>query len=177
MRGARGFTLIEVLVALAIAAIGLAAVLEVVSNSTRNAGYLRDKIFATWIGENRVTEQRLGTTLPSVDKTDGDLEFAGQKWKWVQTVTQTEVPGMRRIDVAVRFADAPEDSALATVTGFVGRAQIAAPQSGTSWDVDPSAAGPATPAGTPPGGVPTTTPAPASPAPFTPQTGAGTTSP
>ena len=107
MSGARvrGFTLIEVLVALAIAAIGLASVLAVVTNSARNAVYLRDKTFASWIAQNRITELRLGGTMPSVDKTNGDLEFAGQKWKWEQTVTQTEVPGMRRIDVAVRFSE------------------------------------------------------------------------
>lgn len=132
----RGFTLIEVLVALAIAAIGLASVLSVVTNSARNAVYLRDKTFASWIAQNKVTELRLGTTMPSVDKTNGDLEFAGQKWKWEQTVTQTDVPGLRRIDVAVRFADSPADSPIATVTGFVGRTQVAAPATGTSWELD-----------------------------------------
>jgi general secretion pathway protein I len=146
-RRARGFTLIEVLVALAIASIGLAAVLSVVTNATRNSVYLRDKTFASWIAQNKITELRLGTTLPSVDQTNGDLEFGGQKWKWEQTVTQTDVPGMRRIDVAVRFADAPAESPIATVTGFVGRTQIAAPPSGTSWELDLTV-GPATAPGT-----------------------------
>ena len=149
-RGARGFTLIEVLVALAIAAMGLASVLAVVTNSARNSVYLRDKTFASWIAANRITELRLGTTMPSVDKTSGDLEYAGQKWKWEQTVTQTEVPGMRRIDVAVLFADAPVESPLTTVSGFVGRTQLAASPSGTSWELDSAAAvpGPATNPGT-----------------------------
>jgi general secretion pathway protein I len=152
---APGFTLIEVLVALAIAAIGLAAVLDVVTNSARNSVYLRDKTFASWIAQNRITELRLGTTMPSVDKTNGDLEFAGQKWKWEQTVTQTEVPGMRRIDVAVRFAESPAENALATVTGFVGRTQQAAPLAGASWELDTS--------GTVPGTTPGTTTTPGSP--------------
>jgi len=143
MRRDRGFTLIEVLVALAIAAIGLAAVLSVVTNSARNAVYLRDKIVASWIAQNRITELRLGTTMPSVDKTSGDVEFADEKWKWEQVVTQTEVAGMRRIDVSVHRPDAPADSALATVTGFVGRVQLSTPPSPISWD--PINAGPATP--------------------------------
>ena len=134
MRRARAFTLIEVLVALAIAAIGLAAVLGVVTNSTRNSVYLRDKILASWIAQNRITEIRLGTTMPSVDKTAGDVEFADQKWKWEQTVTQTEVPGMRRIDVSVRAEDAPADTALVTVAGFVGRTQLASQPSATPWE-------------------------------------------
>ena len=47
---------------------------------------------------------------------------------------------MRRIDVSVRAADADADasSSLATVSGFIGRTAIAAPPSGTSWDVGPA---------------------------------------
>ena len=133
---AGGFTLIEVLVALAVAAIGLAAVLGVVSNSARNATYLRDKTLAGWIALNHITEARLGTIMPAVERTTGELDYAGQHWKWSQTVTQTDVPGMRRVDVQVRYATDPEDSSLASVTGFVGRTQIATPQSATSWDGD-----------------------------------------
>jgi general secretion pathway protein I len=145
----RGFTLIEVLVALAIAAIGLAAVLSVVTNSTRNAIYLRNKVLASWIAENRITELRLAVTLPPLDKTGGDLEYAGSKWKW-------EVPGLRRIDVGVRFADGADDATIATMTGFAGRTQLATPRSGTPWDT--TGGGSATPGG---GGTPAVgTPAP-----------------
>ena len=160
MRIRRGFTLIEVLVALAIAAIGLAAVLSVVTNSARNASYLRDKTLASWIGQNHLTEVRVSGTMPSVDKTNGELDFAGQKWKWEQTVTQTDVPGMRRIDVAVRLSDQPAESPIANVTGFVGRTQLAAPTSGSSWEL-PTAAAPG--AGTPTTTAPTTAPAPSGP--------------
>ena len=129
-----GFTLIEVLVALVIAALGLAAVLSVVTNSARDASYLRDKTLASWIALNQITLVRISNTLPSVDKTSGDVEFANGKWKWQQTVTQTEVAGMRRLDVAVRHAEDPEDSPIATVSGFVGRTQVQAPPSLTSWE-------------------------------------------
>ncbi|MBS0395892.1 MAG: type II secretion system minor pseudopilin GspI [Proteobacteria bacterium] len=155
----RGFTLIEVLVALAIAAIGLSAVLSVVTNSSRNAVYLRDKIYAAWIGENKIAEARLGQTLPSVDKTNGELDYGGGKWKWEQTVTQTDVPGLRRIDVAVRRSDDPAENPIVTVSGFAGRTQLSAPPSGSSWDLSPSATG-GSPSGvtTTTGGTTTTTP-------------------
>jgi general secretion pathway protein I len=158
-RAPAGFTLIEVLVALAIAAIGLAAVLAVVTNTSRDAVYLRDRMLASWIGQNKLTELRLQTTLPSVDKTSGELEYAGRKWKWQQAVTQTEVPGMRRIDVAVRFAESGEQDSLATVSGFVGRVQVSAPARPTTWDLAPTtgtggSGGPATN-----GGLTTTAPA------------------
>ena len=151
-----GFTLIEVLVALVIASLGLAAVLSVVTNSARDATYLRDKTLASWIGLNQVTLVRISNSLPSVDKTSGDIEFANGKWKWQQTVTQTEVPGMRRLDVAVRHAEDPENSPVATVSGFVGRTQVQAPPSTTSWEytatLPPGGTNPI-PAPTPPPGT------------------------
>ena len=129
-----GFTLIEVLVALVIAALGLAAVLSVVTNSARDSTYLRDKTLASWIALNQITLVRISNTMPSVDKTNGDVDFANGKWKWQQTVSQTEVPGMRRIDVAVRHAEDPESSPIATVSGFVGRTQVQSQPSTATWD-------------------------------------------
>jgi general secretion pathway protein I len=135
---ARGFTLIEVLVALAVAALGLAAVLAVVTNTANAAAGVRERTFAAWIANNRIVDVRLSGTFPSVDRTTGDLDYAGLKWKWEQTVIQTDVPGMRRLEVRVRLADAADDAFLATVTGFVGRTQMTAPPSGTPWDPPPS---------------------------------------
>jgi general secretion pathway protein I len=133
VRSSRGFTLIEVLVALAIAAMGLAAVLGVVTNASRNSVYLREKTLATWIGLNRVTELRLATTFPDVSRTDGDVDFANDKWRWRQTITETGVDGMRRIDIAVRRADSSGDAYLATVSGFIGRTQITTPAAAPNW--------------------------------------------
>lgn len=144
MSRARGFTLIEVLVALAIAAIGLAAALSVVGESARNASYLHDRTFANWIALNRLVEVRTAGILPSVDKTDGTVEFANGKWKWEQVVTETGVPGMRRVDISVRHETDAADSRIGSITGFVGRTQVSAAQSVVSWDF-PSAAAGATP--------------------------------
>ena len=161
----RGFTLIEVLVALVIAALGLAAVLSVVTNTARDSNYLRDKTLASWIALNQITLVRISNTLPSVDKTSGDVDYANGKWKWLQTVTQTDVAGMRRIDVAVRHAEDPESSPVATLTGFVGRTQVQSQPSAATWELTPVPAGgtsgatltPTTPT------TPTTPPAPVRP--------------
>lgn len=166
MTRARGFTLIEVLVALAIAGMGLAAVLSVVSNAARNASYLHDKTYASWIALNRITTLRLATTLPSVDKTDGDVDFANGKWKWRQTVTQTEIPGIRRVDVAVRHEGDSADSPTATVTGFVGRTQVSGVQATDTWDYAGTSGGAAT--GIPGGvGAPSSAPSLLNPSPPT----------
>jgi general secretion pathway protein I len=153
---ARGFTLIEVLVALAVAAMGLAAVLAIVTNTANAAAGVRERTFAAWIAGNRIADTRLSGEFPSVDRTTGELEYGGMRWEWEQTVTQTEVPGMRRLDVRVRLADAPDDAFLATVTGFAGRTQMTGPPGGSSWDIDPAQAG--QPGGNPPGATPAPVP-------------------
>lgn len=146
-RPSGGFTLIEVLVALAIASIGLAAVLAIVSNAASNAASLRDRTFAGWVAANRLTEVRLATTLPSVDRTEGELELGGQEWRWEQTVTQTQVPGIRRVDVRVRLEQSAADAWLTTLSGFVGRTQAGAPPSAISWDAGVTAPQPVPGAG------------------------------
>jgi general secretion pathway protein I len=118
-----GFTLIEVLAALVIVALGMIAAIQAVTQSARNGAYLREKTLAHWIGMNVVTERRLQSSPPDVAESTGRLEYAGQQWQWGMKVTQTQVASLRRMDVAVRRADAPEGAApLATVSGFYGTA-------------------------------------------------------
>jgi general secretion pathway protein I len=130
---ARGFTLIEVLAALVIVALGMLGVIEAVTQSARNGTYLREKTLAHWIALNVITEKRLEPEPPSVTESSGDVEFAGQRWRWRMLVTQTQVASLRRMDVSVRPADAPDSSALATVTGFYGTAIGAAGGGRLDW--------------------------------------------
>jgi general secretion pathway protein I len=118
----RGFTLIEVLAALVIVALGMMGVIEAVTQSARNGTYLREKTLAHWVAMNIVTERRLAASPPEVGKTSDDVELAGVRWKWELVTTQTQVESMRRMDVSVRLAATPEGSALATVSGFYGTA-------------------------------------------------------
>jgi general secretion pathway protein I len=173
-RRTRGFTLIEVLAALVIVALGMLGVIEAVTQSARNGTYLREKTLAHWIALNVITEKRLEPEPPSVTESSGDVEFAGQRWRWSMLVTQTQVASLRRMDVSVRPADAPDTSALATVTGFYGTAIGAAgggrldwsgaEKSGGSGDGDGDASGdgdkPATPGGSGQPGSPPAGPAP-----------------
>lgn len=120
-----GFTLLEVLVALAIVTVGMAAVLGALTSSADNVAYLRDKTFAQWVALNRIANLRISGQLQAVGNSDGDLDFAGRSWHWRQEVTATEVPGVVRIDVKVRPADikADEDHGwFTTVTGVQGDA-------------------------------------------------------
>lgn len=132
-RGAGGFTLIEVLAALVIVALGMLGVIQAVSQTARNGTYLREKTLAHWIAMNVITERRLLPSPPEVAETSDDVEFAGQRWRWTMNVTQTEVESLRRMDVSVRPADRPDGEALVTVTGFYGTAIGAVGGSTLPW--------------------------------------------
>jgi len=122
---ARGFTLIEVLVALAIVAIGMAAVMGALTSSANTISYLRDKTFAQWVALNQIANLRLSGQQPPTGNSDGDTDFAGRSWHWRQEVVATEVPGVERIDISVRPAalKAGDDQGwFTTVSGIQGDA-------------------------------------------------------
>ncbi|WP_341919934.1 type II secretion system minor pseudopilin GspI [Hydrocarboniphaga effusa] len=119
-RRAKGFTLVEVLVAVSVLALALSAVISGMSRYASNAGYLRQKTVALWVAHNRLTEFALDQAWPSVGKTDGKAKMAGIEWKWRATVTQTQDDKLRRIDVDVIAPDDPKGNAvLASLTSFV----------------------------------------------------------
>ena len=130
----RGFTLVEVLVALAIVSIGMLAVFKVIGDTAHNVSYLRDRSFAAWIADNRITEIRLSGEMPSVDEIRGDLEFAGRRWYWVQKVSKTQVDGLRRIDISVRREEDAEGSTLMSLAGFIGAAAATTGPSSAAWN-------------------------------------------
>lgn len=117
-RRAGGFTLIEVLVALAIAAIALAAVTAAISQMVDGANSIQRRTYASWIGHNRVAELRLANVIPDLRTTTGEVTYAGQEWRWETTVTETGVDNLFRIDVNVGLAGS--DVYLGQVTGFIG---------------------------------------------------------
>lgn len=125
MRRARGFTLVEVLVALAIVAIGMAAVLGTLTTSANTVSYLRDKTFANWVALNQIANLRLSGQMTRTGNSEGDTDYAGRKWHWRQEVNATEIPGVVRIDVRVRPADVKGDDKsgwYTTVSGIQGDA-------------------------------------------------------
>jgi general secretion pathway protein I len=139
--GSRGFTLVEVVVALAIVAIGMLAVFKTIGDTVNNVSTLRDRSFAAWIADNRITELRLSGLMPSVDETTGDLEYAGRRWHWVARVSQTPVEGLRRVDVRVRREGDAPDSSLVSLAGFIGATATSTGPSPTPWNTGPADGG------------------------------------
>ncbi|MEA5445267.1 type II secretion system minor pseudopilin GspI [Gammaproteobacteria bacterium AB-CW1] len=122
MRTARGFTLLEVLVALAVVAIALTAVLANSGTTVSQAAQLRDTSIAQWVAENRIAELRLEGAWPSTGRTEGNEDMAGREWHWTMEVENTQDDDLRRIQVRVR-TDRDAEGSVATVLGFIGRPQ------------------------------------------------------
>lgn len=126
----KGFTLLEVLVALAIIGLGMVAVFSQLNQSLLAASRLRDKTLASWIALDRITELRVNKAFPNVGESSDEIEMANVNWSYtIKTVQLSDT--IRRLDVSVSFADTP-GSVLATVSGFVGQ-QNAAPSATAGW--------------------------------------------
>jgi general secretion pathway protein I len=124
--GMRAFTLIEVMAALVIVSLGMLAVIQAVSSTASNTAYLREKTVAHWVAMNKMTDVRLLQQPPPMGKSTGDVTMGNLRWRWTVTVSATDVPSMRRIDVDVSPGDGDEDNRLASLTGFYGE-KIAQP--------------------------------------------------
>lgn len=114
----RGFTLVEVLVALAIVAIALMAALRAAAQGTASLDLLRGHLLAGWVADNRLAEHRArGDWLP-LGIRQGSARQGGIEFAWREEVVATPNSAFRRVDV---FVSAPGSSghALAHVTGFV----------------------------------------------------------
>ena len=103
----RGFTLVEVLVALGIVAIALVAGLQASAALTTNAQRQSDVLLAHLCAENELTRMRLARQMPSVGDTVQDCEQGGQAFRVRLTVSPTPNPNFRRIDAQVSDARAP----------------------------------------------------------------------
>ena len=118
-----GFTLIEVLVALVIVAVGMGAVMSTITSSASTLSFLRDETFAQWLALNKIATIRISGQQPPIGTSNGDTDYAGRSWHWRQEVVATEVQGIVRIDVKVRPKEvvAGDDAAwTTTVSGIYG---------------------------------------------------------
>jgi general secretion pathway protein I len=120
LRAAGGFTLIEVLVALAILAFAMGALITGMARYADNAGSLREKTLALWVAHNRLTEIDLEPVWPSTGKSDGDAELGDVKWRWFVTVSETPDPDVRRVDIRVQAKGHDYDAAM--LSSFVAKA-------------------------------------------------------
>ncbi len=133
-----GFTLVEVMVALAIAGLSLAAVAASISQMVDAGSAMRERTYASWIAQNKIAEMRLANVLPEVSTTSGEVEYASLEWAWRAIISETGVENLFRVDVEVSYAGS--DDIIRTVTGFIGEPGVPG-ESNRAWTRNTQAAG------------------------------------
>jgi len=133
-----GFTLIEVVIALAVAAIGLAAVTASVSQMIDAGSSMQERTYASWIAQNKIAEMRLANTVPKVSTTSGEIVYANLEWSWSATVSETGIDKLYRVDVDVSLATS--DVSAGSVSGFIGE-PIVPGSSNAAWSAASQAVG------------------------------------
>ncbi len=98
---ARGFTLVEVLVAVAIVAIALGAGLRAAGALTDNAQRLGDVVLAQWCADNQLAGLKLAKLLPGVGDADFRCEQLGRSFAGKLVTRPTPNPNFRRVDAVV----------------------------------------------------------------------------
>jgi len=116
-----GFTLIEVLVALAVVAVTLSAGLQATGALTRSATRQSDQWLAQLCAENELSRLRLQRQLPDVGESTSNCEQAGQTLQVRLEVATTPNPNFRRIDAVVEGAVDSFPVRLLTLSTVLGR--------------------------------------------------------
>jgi general secretion pathway protein I len=119
---ARGFTLVEVMVALAIVAIALPAVLVSLYRQVDDTAYLRDKTLAAMVAANKLAEMRLviaATRVLTPGKDSGVAPMAERDWYWWVETKPTEVPKFLRTEIRVALAEDQQEHPLYTLAAFM----------------------------------------------------------
>lgn len=111
----QGFTLIEILVSLAVLSLSAVALLNLSGENTRTAAAMETRTLAAVVAENRAVEALVAPAPPAVGRAADTDRLAGRNWRWLRLVSRTADPQILRIDVLVQAPDARRTAAEVTV--------------------------------------------------------------
>ncbi|MCL5041384.1 MAG: type II secretion system minor pseudopilin GspI [Gammaproteobacteria bacterium] len=121
----RGFTLLEILVALTVLGVALAALVKSGSDHARNSAYLQERTMAHWAGQNVLAEYETGMRQASPGQRSGQAEMGPYRFGYQVVISNYSpqaalpLPEVRRIDVRLWLAEQGEAHQRAMVSGFV----------------------------------------------------------
>jgi general secretion pathway protein I len=116
-RRAAGFTLLEVLIALAIVAIGLLALGQSSARQLDHLTEMQARTLAVWVADNVITQTRLDRSALRAGRFQGSQEMGAQEWYWDLLIQPSPDPAVFRLDVVVHSAS-DRHSAVVQHTGF-----------------------------------------------------------
>lgn len=118
-RSQSGFTLVEVLVALAVVAVALAATLFSASQSAASAAQFRDLTLGNVVARNAAIEFQLQEDWPKTGNSDGDVELGGGDWRWEAEVIETADENIRRANIQVFLLGGDEPRLVSSLSVFL----------------------------------------------------------
>lgn len=127
----KAFTLLEVLVALAITSLAAVMVAGEFAQMLDTSVSMRERTYASWIAQNKIAELRLANNLPEVSTTSGEVQYANTTWYWRAEITESGVENLFRVNVTVYYPD--QDSKVRDVNGFIGEPVIPG-QANRAWN-------------------------------------------
>ena len=120
----KGFTLLEVMIALIIFGLVATVIQKVTAQTIVQSERIRLKTFANWIAENKISEMRLSDQLPPPREQKDDLEYANESWKIVSKVTKTSDVNFNRVDLQIYHlaeeSQFDKGNQVLSYSGFVG---------------------------------------------------------
>lgn len=120
----QGFTLIEVLVALAIFGIVALALLTQSREQVRMAASVEDRLLAHWVASNTLTDLQTAPGLPDLGSSETSTVMAGRDWFIIMKIGTTPASEVRNVEVSVSSYDpvsGDHGAPLVNLIGFVGR--------------------------------------------------------
>jgi len=118
LAGIQGFTLLEVMVALAIVSVGILGVSRAMSGHVGSLTGLEQRMYGTWVAANRLEMLRIGRVPPVSGENHGSEEMAGTTWYYREVIRETADPALYRVDVRVYLDEATEDQ-VADLHGYL----------------------------------------------------------
>ena len=118
----RGFTLLEVLVAMAIFAIAGGAIIKAASEHTRSVAMLKNITTATWVANNQLTQTLIENKRrwPARNNLTGESEMTNRTFYCRQTVNKTQDEELNQVTVEV-FLDPERNQSVTSVTTFIAK--------------------------------------------------------
>lgn len=113
----KGFTLIEVMIALSVVAIGLMATLKAINQEISGSSITQNKMIALWLLQNKVAEIRLNSTLPIIGLNQGKQILFNQTWQWQTETKATVNPKIRKVEVSISL---PAQNKLLSQSIYLG---------------------------------------------------------